>query len=94
MSKKFKCDICENEAETGNLASPMGWMSITISGQVPKTDNRYGGHQSIKYDICTEDVNKIFPVGIEQKDIKTEFAEMAAEFIRELIGEAMDNAQC
>lgn len=93
MSKNFKCDTCGKVGETTNLASPKGWMSVTISGHVPRDDKRYGGHQSIKYDLCDECVNKVFPKEMDQKNLQAEFGEMAMELIQELVQECFDNAE-
>ena len=92
MSKEFTCDTCGKKENDSGLTTAKGWMQITVSGHVPRKDNRYGGHQSIKYDMCDECLVKVFPEDKDQKDIRTEFMEFAEELIRELVQEAMENA--
>ena len=92
MSKEFTCDNCGKKKDDSGLVSAKGWMQITISGNVPRTDKRYGGHQSVKYDMCDECLIKVFPEEKDQKSLQVEFAELAAEIIQEMVQEAMENA--
>ena len=90
--RKYVCDNCGKTREDSGLTTAKGWMQITISGNVPRTDKRYGGHQSVKYDMCDECLIKVFPEEKDQKSLQVEFAELAAEIIQEMVQEAMENA--
>ncbi len=94
MSKEFTCDTCGKKEVDGGLARPEGWMQVTISGNVPQKEGRYGGHQSVKYDLCDECSDKVFPKEKEQKDLQAEFAIVASDLIQEMVQEAMENAEC
>ena len=94
MSKVFTCDKCDNTAQAQmDMANPQGWMTITINGYVPRTDTRVGGSQTVKYDLCEICLAKVFPEDYKPMDVRAEFMEFAEELIRELVEEALDNAQ-
>jgi len=92
MSKEFICDNCGKKAGDSGLQSAKDWMKVNISGHVPRGEGRYGGHQSVSYDLCDECLDKVFPKDMEAKDLVAEFAVVASDLIQEMVQEAMENA--
>ena len=85
--KKYVCDNCGEEENSGTISRPNGWTALNIQGYI-------GGRQSarIERDFCKTCTDKRFPEGGSSTDIGEALSEVLIEFVNETVQEAMENA--